>query len=125
MSGALRGVVVAHGDLAPALVEAAEEITGIRDVLHAVSNRGCDRTTLEAMVREAAADGPAVVFVDLPAGSCYLAAMRGMAGLPEVNVVAGVNLSMLVDFVFHREAGLEAAVQRARDVGGRAIVGPG
>ncbi len=121
MSGALRGVVVGHGDLAPALVAAAEEISGVRDVLAAVSNRNCDRHVLEQRVREAVGEGPALVFVDLPSGSCFFAAMHGLAGMPDVQVIAGVNLSMLVDFVFHRDAGLEAAVQRARDIGGRAI----
>jgi len=114
-------VVVGHGDLAPALVAAAEEISGVRDVLAAVSNRNCDRHVLEQRVREAVGEGPALVFVDLPSGSCFFAAMHGLAGMPDVQVIAGVNLSMLVDFVFHRDAGLEAAVQRARDIGGRAI----
>jgi len=60
---------------------------------------------------------------DLPSGSCFFAAMRGLNGLTDAQVIAGVNLSMLVDFVFHREAGLAAAVQRARDIGGKAITG--
>jgi N-acetylgalactosamine PTS system EIIA component len=120
---ALRGVVVAHGALASALVAAVEEITGVRDVLVAVSNRGCDRDTLEARLREAAGSGPAVVFVDLQSGSCFFAAMHSLGALPGMRVVTGVNLPMLVDFIFHREAGLEAAVARARDVGEKAIEG--
>ena len=123
MSAELRGVVVGHGELAAALVAAAEEISGVRGALEAVSNRGCDRAVLEQRVREAVGGGPALVFVDLPSGSCFFAAMRGLNGLPDAQVIAGVNLSMLVDFVFHREAGLEAAVQRARDIGGQAITG--
>lgn len=124
MSPPLRGVVVGHGDLAAALVAAAEEISGVRDVLVAVSNRHCDRVVLETRVKEAVGSGPAVVFVDLPSGSCFFAAMHGVAGVEGVQIIAGVNLSMLVDFVFHREAGLEAAVRRARDIGSKAIAGP-
>ena len=123
MTAELRGVVVGHGDLAAALVSAAEEISGIRGVLVAVSNRDCDRGVLEERVREAVGGSPALVFVDLPSGSCFFAAMRGLNGLTDAQVIAGVNLSMLVDFVFHREAGLAAAVQRARDIGGKAITG--
>ena len=40
---ALRGVVVGHGDLAAAMVHAAEEITGVRGMLVPVSNVDCSR----------------------------------------------------------------------------------
>lgn len=121
MSQVLQGIVVAHGDLAEALVHAVEEITGVRGALAPISNRGCDRHSLEARVVEAVHGQPSLVFVDLPTGSCFLAAHHGLDRLPEVRVVAGVNLSMLVDFVFHREAAIAAAERRARDVGGQAI----
>lgn len=119
----LRGVVLAHGALAGALVSAVEEITGVPGVLVAVSNRDCDRDTLEARLREAAGAGPAVVFVDLQSGSCFFAAMHTLGVMPGMRMVTGVNLPMLVDFIFHRDAGLEAAVSRAREVGEKAIEG--
>ena len=42
-----------------------------------------------------------------------------------VRVVTGVNLAMLVDFVFHRETTPEAAAERAVGVGTKAIKVPG
>jgi mannose/fructose-specific phosphotransferase system component IIA len=120
---ALRGVVVGHGELAQAMVHAAEEITGVRGILVPVSNIDCSRNDLEARVRAAVGSEPTVVFVDLPGGSCFFAAMRGLASLDHARVVAGVNLTMLVDFVFHRDTRLDDAASRARDVGGRAIAG--
>jgi len=119
----LRGVVVGHGELARAMVHAAEEISGVRGVLVAVSNVDCSRNDLESRVRDAVGAEPSIVFVDLPGGSCFVAAMRSLGPLPNARVVAGVNLTMLVDFVFHREAGLDEAAARAREVGGRAIAG--
>ena len=125
MSVPLQGVVVGHGTVAPALVAATEEITGIHGALVAITNQNCDRNNLEARVRDAVGEGPALVFVDLPTGSCFFAAMKGLGRLEYARVVAGVNLTMLVDFVFHRESGLDQAADRARDVGRRAIAGPG
>lgn len=120
---ALRGVVVGHGDLARAMVQAAEEITGVRGALAPVTNIDCSRNDLEARVQQAVGTEPAIVFVDLPSGSCFFAAMRGLGRQAHVRVVAGVNLTMLVDFVFHRETDLDLAAARAREVGGRAIAG--
>ncbi|HEX9894705.1 MAG TPA: hypothetical protein VGA78_12325 [Gemmatimonadales bacterium] len=119
----LNGVVVGHGSVAAALVAAAEQISGVRDALIAVTNLDCDRANLEARVQSAVGEGPAIVFVDLPTGSCFFAAMRGLGRLPYARVVTGVNLTMLVDFVFHRTASLDLAAARARDVGTRAIAG--
>jgi mannose/fructose-specific phosphotransferase system component IIA len=121
MSEPLRGVVVSHAGLAQALVDAVARITGRAEGLVAVSNEGCDREALERHVAEAVGDGPAVVFVDLPSGSCLLASARYLRTNPGVAVVAGVNLPMLVDFVYHRDAAAAAAAERAVAIGGRAL----
>ena len=121
MSDGLRGVVVSHAELAAALVDAVREITGQEEALVAVSNEGCSRTLLNERLEEAVRATPSVVFVDLPGGSCMQAAVGYLRGHPGVAVVAGVNLAMLVDFVYHRDLSPPAAAQRAAEVGGRAV----
>ncbi|TFH57835.1 MAG: hypothetical protein E4G90_11435 [Gemmatimonadales bacterium] len=121
MSGELRGVVVGHATLAEALILAAEEISGVRGAFTAVSNRDCDRARLEDRVRSAIDGKPAIVFVDLRSGSCFVAAMRLLEGIPNVRVVSGVNLAMLLDFVFHRTGSPEEAAIRAGQAGIQAI----
>jgi mannose/fructose-specific phosphotransferase system component IIA len=121
MSDALRGVVVCHGSLGKALVEAAESISGVTGVLRPVSNSGCDRESLEQRVAEAVDGRPAVVFVDLASGSCLFAVLKRMRALPGVKVVTGVNLAMLVDFVFHVTLEPAAAAERAIAAGTKAI----
>ncbi|MBA3894076.1 MAG: hypothetical protein H0X69_10335 [Gemmatimonadales bacterium] len=121
MSEELRGVVVCHGGLAQALVDAAESISGVTSVLLPVSNSGCDRDALERRVSEAVNGRPAVVFVDLASGSCLFAVLKREGVLPEVKVVTGVNLAMLVDFVFHVSLPAAVAAERAIAAGIRAI----
>lgn len=118
----LHGVVVCHGDLSRALIASAEEISGVRGVLTPVSNSGCDRGLLEARIVEAVADRPAVVFVDMPSGSCLVAAVRRLAGTADARVVTGVNLAMLLDFLFHRDLSPVEAARRAIEAGTKAIV---
>jgi len=121
MSEELHGVVVCHGRLAGALVEAAEQISGVTGALTAVSNTGCDRGALEERVAEAVGDGPAVVFVDLSSGSCLFAVLNRLKANATAKTVTGVNLAMLVDFVFHRSLPLDEAAARAATSGGKAI----
>jgi N-acetylgalactosamine PTS system EIIA component len=121
VSAELRGVVVAHARLAEALVAAAEEIAGVRGALVAVSNAGCDRGLLDERLRAAVGTEPTLVFVDLPSGSCFVAARRAIAGHEAVRVVTGVNLPMLIDFLFHRGLTLHDAAERAGQMGTRAI----
>jgi mannose/fructose-specific phosphotransferase system component IIA len=121
MSEELLGVVVCHGTLAGALVQAAEQISGLQGVLVAVSNTGCDRDTLEQRVLAAVEGRPAVVFVDLASGSCSFAVLKRLRGEPSVTVVTGVNLAMLVDFVFHRSLSPPEAASRAVAAGEKSI----
>lgn len=117
----LRGVIVSHAALAQALVSAVRAIAGVDGALVAISNDGCDSGALSERIREALGSGPAVLFVDLPGGSCLTSAVRLARGSADVAVVTGVNLAMLLDFVFHRDVTPAEAARRAADAGGKAI----
>lgn len=121
MTSPLFGVVVGHGDVAQALVAAVEEISGISGALTAVSNRGCGRDQLEERIIAAVGDRRCLVFVDMPSGSCLFAAMRRLHANPEVKVVTGVNLAMLLDFLMHRHGEPAAAAERALAIGTKAV----
>jgi mannose/fructose-specific phosphotransferase system component IIA len=121
MSEELRGVVVCHGTMADALVKAAEQISGVDAALTAVSNTGCDRDTLEQRVLAAVDKHPAVVFVDMASGSCLFAVLKRLRSEKSVKVVTGVNLAMLVDFVFHRTLSPQEAATRAAATGQASI----
>jgi mannose/fructose-specific phosphotransferase system component IIA len=121
MSDELRGVVVCHARLAGALIEAAEQISGVRGALVPVSNVDCDRGTLEERVAQAVDGIPTVVFVDMSSGSCLFAVLNRLRETAGVKVVTGVNLAMLVDFLFHRSLTPAEAAARAATAGGKAI----
>jgi mannose/fructose-specific phosphotransferase system component IIA len=122
MSEPLRGVVVSHGEVAQALVAAVEQISGVRGALVAVSNTGCDRGLIAQRIGDAVGDRP--VFVDLPSGSCLIAAMQRARDGQGIPVVTGVNLPMLLDFVFHRELPAQAAATRVVKAGADSIRQP-
>ncbi len=123
MSEGLTGVVICHGNLAEALVGAVEQISGERDALVAISNADCDLGTLEQRIADAIGDRPAVMFIDIPSGSCmFAAAHRAHAALAgTVALVSGVNLAMLLEFVFHRQLPVVEVAERVARAGGTAI----
>ena len=115
MSEGVRGILVGHGNLAEALLDAVDEIAGTREGLQPVNNRGMTPETLESRISELAGEGPAVIFVDLPSGSCAFAARRlKLQHSRQVALVCGVNLPLLLDFVFHRKQPLRNVVERLR-----------
>ena len=119
------GVVVAHADVAEALVRAVETISGVEGGLLPVSNTRCTPETLRRRVEEAIGDRPAVVFVDLASGSCAFAGRKVAGELVDVSVVTGVNLPMLLDFVFHRDMAPERLAERVVGKGRTAVTATG
>ena len=87
-------VVAAHGDLARAFLEAVTLITGRGDRLVAISNRDRDAGGVHAALRQAVIETNAqVIFTDLPAGR--------QIREDHVDIVAGVSLPLLLDFVLN------------------------
>jgi mannose/fructose-specific phosphotransferase system component IIA len=57
----------------------------------------------------------------LPGGSCLTNSIRYAKQHADIAVVTGVNLAMLLDFVFHRDVTPAEAARRAADAGAKAI----
>lgn len=121
MNDLLAGVIVAHADVAEALLAAVRAIAGEDHGLVAVSNRGTDRESLTRALEAAVGDRAAVVFTDMAGGSCAHTAVAMAHGRSNLKVVTGVNLAMLVDFAFHRGLPLEEAARRAVEIGRTAV----
>lgn len=120
----LRAIVIGHADMAEGLVAAVRHITGVdEDALVAISNRECSPEDLATLIEEELARGPAIVFTDLQSGSCGFAARRLTRDRPEIAVVCGVNLPVLVDFAMHRDMAPADLVARLVDKGRASIVG--
>ncbi len=117
----LHGVVIGHAGLSAALVGAVEQIAGQGSGLTAVSNTDCDRDGLEDRIMTAVGGQPTVIFIDMPSGSCLFAVMRRLQSMPNVRVVTGVNLAMLLEFVFNRDGSPADAAAHLAQVGVRAI----
>ena len=125
MSDPLMGVVLAHAELAEALISAVRAIAGEGHGLVAVSNTGCDRTAILSRLEAAVGGREAVIFADMPGGSCAFSAAAFARTHPEVRVVSGVNLAMLLDFVFHRGVPAADAASRAVETGRSSVGGVG
>ncbi len=124
MSEPVRGLVVSHATLAEGLVQSVQKIAGMEaGVLLPVSNEGCGPEALQKAVAAQTGTGPVIVFTDMPSGSCAFAARRLTLDRPDTAVVCGVNLPMLLDFVFHRDLPLPELVDRLVNKGKAAITG--
>jgi len=117
----LRGVVLAHGRLAEGLVSAVERISGVDDALVPLSNEGLGPERLRTLLDDAVGSSGAIVFSDMASGSCGMAALGTCRDRGRLAVVCGVNLPVLLDFVFHREMPLDELVARLVDKGHQSI----
>ena len=122
----IRAIVAGHGNFAAGMVSAVQQITGRGDVFHTVSARDLSGADLEGLLRRAIDEtGTRVVFTDLQAGSCTMSARRVLRDRQDVLVVAGVNLPMLLDFVFADSLPPVEAARHAIERGKAAIMALG
>ena len=124
----LPALLVTHGHVGDALLEAAERIVGKLEDVSVLSNDGLSRDTLTAAVservRKFGAQG-GLLFVDVAGGSCAQAALLVAAreAPGPTPVLCGVNLPMLLDFSHHRDTlDARALAERLREKGQAAVV---
>jgi mannose/fructose-specific phosphotransferase system component IIA len=113
MSEGLRGIIIAHSELADGLIAAVQRIAGMEEgVLVALSNEGLGPQGLRDRLEELMGEGPAVIFSDLREGSCGMVAQQLCLSRPGQVLVTGANLPMLLDFVLMRHLPVEELVER-------------
>jgi PTS system N-acetylgalactosamine-specific IIA component len=123
---AIRAIVAGHGDFAAGLVSAVQQITGRGDLFRAVSARDLSAADLDQLLRRTIDEtGVQVVFTDLQAGSCTMASRRVLRDRPDVLLVAGANLPMLLDFAFADAVPAIEAARHALERGRAAITSLG
>jgi len=117
-----RAIVAGHGDFAQGLVSAVEVITGRGAQLIPVAVPGLCAEDIEKLIREKMKEsGVKVIFTDLQAGSCTMAARRILRGADDALLIAGVNLPTLLDFVFADQMAVVDAARHAAERGRGAI----
>jgi PTS system N-acetylgalactosamine-specific IIA component len=110
--GVVRALVAGHGDFAAGLVSAVDAITGQGSMLEPIQVKGLCSEDIQQLLRERLlATGALVIFTDLQAGSCTMAARRILREVADVALVSGTNLPMLLDFTMSR---VEDPVEAAR-----------
>ena len=110
-SDAPKAIVAGHGAFAAGMISAVEQIAGRADRFVAVSNAGLAPGEIEVRLREALeASGAQVIFTDLPAGSCTIAARRIQRERPDLVLVTGAALPTVLSFACGCDA--EKAVQQ-------------
>ena len=124
---AVRALVAGHGEFAAGLISAVEAVTGRGALLEAVRVQDLCGEDIQHLLRERLeATGALVIFTDLQAGSCTMAARRILRGMSDAVLVAGVNLPTLLDFVFAEHMTPTDAARHSAERGRAAItvVGP-
>ena len=117
-----RAIVAGHGDFASGLVSAVDVITGRGAQLIPVAVPGLCAEDIEKLIRERMVEsGVKVIFTDLQAGSCTMAARRILRGADEAVLIAGVNLPTLLDFVFAEQMDALDAARHSAERGRAAI----
>jgi mannose/fructose-specific phosphotransferase system component IIA len=117
-----RAIVAGHGDFAQGLVSAVDVITGRGAQLIPVAVPGLCAEDIEKLIRQRMQEsGVKVIFTDLQAGSCTMAARRILRGSDDAVLIAGVNLPTLLDFVFAEEMPVIDAARHAAERGRVAI----
>jgi PTS system N-acetylgalactosamine-specific IIA component len=115
-------LVAGHADFAAGLVSAVDMITGRGDALVPIQVRGLCGDDIQKLLRDSLlASGARVIFTDLQAGSCTMAARRVLRDIEGVVLVAGANLPTLLDFVLSRNPDVAAAAASAAERGRAAV----
>jgi PTS system N-acetylgalactosamine-specific IIA component len=122
----VQALVAGHGDFAAGLISAVEAVTGRGALLEPIQVKGlCGEDIQQLLGERLRATGASVIFTDLQAGSCTMAARRLLREQSGVLLVSGTNLPMLLDFVMSSAPSAHDAARTAVDRARSAIAAYG
>ncbi len=103
-----QGILLTHGPVGDAMIEAVRTIMGIDEGLYALSVTNMSITEiasrLRALVKTPAGDEDGVlIMASLRGGSCWNVAVGIAKEFPGIKVLSGVNLAMVLSFVTKRD----------------------
>ncbi len=104
----IHGIILTHGPIGDAMIEAVRCIMGLDEGLHSliVNNMSVTEISsrLSALIHapEVKQDG-VIVMASLKGGSCWNVAVAVAKDHAHVRVISGVNLSMVLSFVTKRD----------------------
>ena len=120
--GAARALVAGHADFAAGMISAVEQITGQGAALVPIQVRDLCGDDIQRLLHDTMMQtGARVIFTDLHAGSCTMAARRVLREIGNGVLVAGTNLPMLLDFALSTNADAAEAAASAAERGRVAI----
>jgi PTS system N-acetylgalactosamine-specific IIA component len=113
-----RALVAGHADFAAGMISAVEQITGRGEVLVPIQVRGLCGDDIQKLLYDSMVEtGARVIFTDLQAGSCTMAARRVLREIGDGVLVAGTNLPMLLDFALSSNPNAGEAATTAAERG--------
>jgi PTS system N-acetylgalactosamine-specific IIA component len=113
-----RALVAGHADFAAGLISAVQLISGRGELLVPIQVTGLCGSDIEGLLKSRLMEtGARVIFTDLQAGSCTMAARRVQREVPGVVLVAGANLPMLLDFAMSTATDPAVAATSAAEKG--------
>ena len=122
----VRALVAGHADFAAGLISAVEAVTGRGEMLEPIQVKGLCGEDIQQLLKDRLhSTGALVIFTDLQAGSCTMAARRLLRDEPHVVLVSGTNLPMLLDFVMSSATNTHDAARTAVDRARNAIAAYG
>ena len=118
-------VVVTHGNIADEMIKAMEHIVGTQEHVAGVSMSTCDdmeikRQEIADKVKETNSGDGVVIVTDMFGGTPSNLAISVMENAP-VEVIAGLNLPLLVKLTRERHKPLKEAVAEAAEAGRKYI----
>ena len=101
-------LLVSHGDLADGMLSAMHLIVGEQEGVIAISLKETDsidelETRVDAAIEELSVSGSVLLLVDLFGASPFNICVKLIAKHPDLQVVTGINLPMLLETVMQRE----------------------
>jgi len=102
------GIILTHGPIASALIKAAETILGnVTDIYGFSTTDLSIHAILEKLQQILSSDNwprETLMLVSLKGGSCWNAAVTTKKNFENVEVISGVNLSMVLSFLTKRNS---------------------